>query len=157
MAGPALPVFINARHGFRVAAQAVFFDHAGPMRRKFYVVVKLSGIKANKIVHTVHGFPKEVTGKSVIGEVAVNTGNAFMGPGMKPGFIFRFHHVATAAKIRRRGFGQKLGRPKSHEQSQDRSQRPETSEIEQNLGKPGKSHRDFLPVGLAFLWKEERT
>jgi hypothetical protein len=154
VATPALAVFINPGEDFRMAALAIFLHHTLASRGKSYILAHLSGVKTDHIVDAIEGFPKEVTGKSVVGEMAVNAGNAFMGPGVKPGFVFRLQYVATAAKLRGRGFGKELGRPKGHKQSQDCGQHPETGKIEQNLGKPGNSHKDSLPVGLACLWIE---
>lgn len=88
MASPAFPVFIDPGHGFGVAAHAVFFDDSGIMVGNFNDLGHLSGVIADDIVDAVDGFPVQVPGKIVVGEVAVDAGDAFVGPGMEPGFVF---------------------------------------------------------------------
>ena len=88
MAIPAVPVFIDSSHGLSMATQTVFFDYPGVMVRNLNHLVHLSGVVPDDIVHAVDGFPEEVPGKIIVGEMAFDAGDPFMSPGVEPGFVF---------------------------------------------------------------------
>ena len=89
------------------------------------------------ILDTLHGLPKQVVGQIVIGQVAVDALDILMGPGVKPGLVFRLQDVATAAELRTLGFGVEPRGAKGHKDPQNRHDRRRNQHIDQDfsLGK----------------------
>jgi len=121
MAVPTPAVFVDPGQEFGMAAAAIAFHHRGAMIRDVDGFGDEAGMKGHRILETLHGFPKQVVGQVIVGEMAIYALDVLMSPGVKPGLVFRLQHMATAAKLRTLRPGIEARRSKGHEYPQNRN------------------------------------
>ena len=107
-----------------MAPLAIGQHHFGAVVGNLHLVGNPAQVEGRKILESVDGFPGQVLDEIIVGQVAVDALDAAMRPGMKPGFVFGLHRMATAAKLRTLGFGIEARRSKSRKYPQDRQRLP---------------------------------
>ena len=122
-----------------MAALAISQYYLGATIGDVHVFRHPAQVEGRKILEAVESFPRQVLDEIIVGQVAVDALDAAMRPGMKPGFIFGLHRMATAAKLRTLGFGIEARRSKSRQYPQDRRDCRRNQNIDQGFSL-GKAH-----------------
>jgi hypothetical protein len=100
VAVPAAAVITDPGNRLFMTPPAIFQNRFGAPVGDPDIFPNLTGIKLKHIRQAVDIFPGQVTRHIVVGKMAIHAFDPAVGPGVPPGFVLRFHDVATRAELR---------------------------------------------------------